>query len=227
MNKLDNETWDEYALKNNLFKIKYTDNDKQIIHDICIPNPNIINNITYDWGYYMSCVYGGYNGHHAGFLEFIMHELYTLRDKYKTGCYSSPIQMIINMTNEREEDIHRQKWLFKELPFWERKYWESSRCKVIKDKEQNDKEQIIQREIDKNRYLELKAIISKTHEEQLDELISLSKHVEPILRSEQIQIEKKERIKLYQDFMKNKKIHLEISILEEKINQLKEELVLQ
>ena len=46
MNKLDNETWDEYALKNNLFKIKYTDNDKQIIHDICIPNPNIINNIT-------------------------------------------------------------------------------------------------------------------------------------------------------------------------------------
>jgi hypothetical protein len=221
MNKLDNETWDEYAFKNNLFKIKYTDNDKQIIHDICIPNPNIINHRTCDWGYYMSCVYGGYNGHNAGFLEFIMHELYTLRDKYKLAAYCVHIEFVENNTEERKEDINRQKWLFKELEFWERKWRESFNCKVIKDKEQ-----IIQRENDKNRYLELKAIISKTHEEQLDELIELSKHVEPIIRIEKIQIEKKERIKLYQDFMKNKKIHLEISILEEKINQLKEEIVL-
>jgi len=221
MDKSDNETWDEYAFKNNLFKIKYTDNDKQIIDDIGIPNPTIINNRTCDWGYYMSCVYGG---HDAGFLEFIMHEIYTLRDKYTLAAYYIHIEFVENMTTERKEDITRQKWLFKEAQFWERKFLESLKCKVINLNK--DKEQIIQREIDKNRYLELKAIISKTHEEQLNELIALFNHVEPMLRRERIEIEKKERIKLYQNFMKNKKIHLEISILEEKINQLKEELVL-
>jgi len=223
MDKLDNETWDEYAFKNNLFKIKYTDNDQQIIDDISIPNPNIITARTCDWGYYMSCVYGGYN---TGFLEFIMHEIYTLRDKYKLAAYCVHIEFIENMTTERKEDINRQKWLFKELEFWERK-WDRKHLESFKCKEVIDKKEIIQKEIDKNRYLELKTIISETHKEQLDELIALfSFNVQYTLIREKRQIEKKERIKLYQNFMKNKKIHSEISILEEKINQLKEELVL-
>ena len=36
MDKLDNETWEEYALRHNLFKIKYTDADNSIIDDIYI-----------------------------------------------------------------------------------------------------------------------------------------------------------------------------------------------
>ena len=209
MDKLDNETWDEYALKNNLFKIKYTDKEQQIIDDIRYPhNPSI----------------------HYGFLEFIMDELYFLRNKYKLGQYCVNIKSEENMTTERKEDINRQKWLFKQQSFWGRKEHEFKN--LYFDKEQNiqkgnDKEQIIQREIDKNRYLELKAIISETHEEQLDELIALfSFNVQYTLITEKRQIEKNERIKLYQNFMKNKKIHAEISVLEEKINQLKEELVL-
>lgn len=194
MDKFDNETLDEYALKNNLFKI-YTDNEKQII-DVCYPNPKITN---------------------GGFIEFIKDELYTLRNKYNLGYYSKNIKLE-NMTTERKEDINRQQWLFKELEFWERK-----KCEVIN----KDKDEIIRKENDKNRFFELKTIISETHKEQLDELITLfSFNVQYTLNEEKKQIEKKKRIKLYQNFMKNKKIYSEISVLEEKINNLKEELVL-
>lgn len=37
MNKLDNETWEDYAFRNELFIIVYDDNDKSIIRDVIIP----------------------------------------------------------------------------------------------------------------------------------------------------------------------------------------------
>ena len=37
MNKLDNETWEDYAFRNELFIIVYDENDKSIIRDVIIP----------------------------------------------------------------------------------------------------------------------------------------------------------------------------------------------
>jgi hypothetical protein len=37
MNKLDNETWEDYAFRNELFIIVYDENDKSIICDVIIP----------------------------------------------------------------------------------------------------------------------------------------------------------------------------------------------
>ena len=51
MDKLDNETWEEYALRHNLFKIKYTDADNSIIDDIYIPDYKIeINLLKFSYG---------------------------------------------------------------------------------------------------------------------------------------------------------------------------------
>ena len=49
MNKLDNETWEDYAFRNELFIIVYDDNDKSIIRDVIIPiHDKIIDNDTSD-----------------------------------------------------------------------------------------------------------------------------------------------------------------------------------
>ena len=229
MDKLENETWEEYAFKNMLVKITYTDKEQQIIDNISIPNPNIIDKRTCDWGYYMGCVYNFNLHNRLSFMDFIMHEIYTLRDKYKLGWYCEVIKSVENMTTEREEDINRQKWLFKELEFWEKKWHESltlkmrvSGCyKTDKDKEKER----IQGEMDKNRYLELKTIISETHKEQLDEFYSLIWKVRPILVKEEQQSEKQERIEIYQKYLKNKEIRLQISELEQKLIQLQGELI--
>jgi len=224
MDKLENETWEEYAFKNNLFKIKYADKEQQIIDDIILPNPNIINNRHYDSLYYMGCVNSCYVK--IGFLEFIMHEIYTLREKYNTGCYSSPIQLVEQMTKEREEDIERQKWLFKELTFWEKQWNHNWVININTENEDIKKEkETKQREKDKLRYLELKIIISETHKAQLDELLSLFNHIRPELMKEEKQIEKNNRIELYQKFLKNKDIKSQINALEQKINKLKGEIV--
>ena len=49
MNKLDNETWEDYAFRNELFIIVYDENDKSIIRDVIIPiHDKIIDNDTSD-----------------------------------------------------------------------------------------------------------------------------------------------------------------------------------
>ena len=40
MDKLDNESWEEYAFRHELFEIIYADKDKQIIDYINLPNPD-------------------------------------------------------------------------------------------------------------------------------------------------------------------------------------------
>ena len=119
MDKLENETWEEYAFRNNLFIIKYSDKEKTLINDITMPiHTNVKQRHTYPNDYH-NTVNGGNIFYEIGFIDFIMHELYNLRDKYKTGCYGSPINKVEVMTNEREKDIHRQNWLFKQLDYWE------------------------------------------------------------------------------------------------------------
>jgi len=226
MDKLETETWEEYAFKNNLFKIRYADKDQHIINDVNIndvniPDATILNNRHCDWGYYMNCVYNG----KVGFLDFIMHEIYTLRDKYKTGMYLFPIQLVENMTKEREDDIERQQWLFKEEAFWEKQWLQSLTRVPYMNEEQKETLRREKEERDKQRYHELKSIISETHKESLEELLALFTHIQPALRNEIRQAESQERIKAYQKYLKNKEIKSKIVELEQQLNQLKDELV--
>ena len=156
-----------------------------------------------------------------------MYEIYTLRDKYKTGMYLFSIQLVENMTKEREDDIERQKWLFKEQAFWE-KQWSQKFIKENKqymNEEQKEALRLEKEERDKQRYYELKSIISETHKEPLEELLALFTHIQPALRMEIRQAEKEERVKAYQNYLKNKDVQSKIVELEQQINRLKDELV--
>ena len=223
MDKLETETWEEYAFKNNLFKIRYSVKEPHIIYDVIIPDSTILNNRHCDWGYYMNCVLGCYGK--VGFLDFIMHEIYTLRDKYKTGMYLFSIQLVENMTKEREDDIERQKWLFKEQAFWEKQWFQSLAKAPYMNEEQKEALRREKEERDKQRYYELKSIISETHKEPLEELLALFTHIQPALRKEIRQAESEERIKVYQNYLKNKDVQSKIVELEQQINRLKDELV--
>lgn len=253
MDKLDSETWEEYAFRNNLFVIKYIKKvrkyvdkenkilEEKIIDDITIPIHTNLKPRYYDAnGYNNTITIYGNEISNIGFMDFIMYELYNLRTKYKLICYSVRISKVDldKMTKEREEDINRQDWLFKQLTYWENKYVDNEREK----KETNEK-----RLVDtKTRYFELKTIISETHKEQLDELLAIMRCSSiPVLEGEiksniyseeywrekekekekEKQTKKKERVELYQKYLKNKDIQSQIMELEQKINQLKGEII--
>ena len=171
MDKLDNETWEDYAFRTNLFLIKYADKEKTVIDDIKMPNHTNLILKHYDAADYHNKIGFG-NSSYIGFIDFIMSELYNLRDKYKTGCYSTPIAKGQQMTKEREEDIHRQQWLFVQLAYWENKYIENERDKKTIERNKGIKEIDV-----KNRYFEIKTTISESHKEQLDELLAIIRSV--------------------------------------------------
>ena len=248
MDKLENETWEDYAFRNNLFVIKYADKEKTVIDDITMPiHTNITPRHTNAQIYHNEICYGN----NLSFMEFIMHELYNLRDKYKMGWYCDSISYIKVelMTKEHEEDVNRQQWLFKQLAFWEKKYTENEI-----EKKEKYKESLMQK---KKRYLELKTIISETHKDQIDEILTIvrgssipllegetesalypdenywkswrekrekEKEREREKERENIQ-NKKERIELYEKYLKNKDIQTQIMELEQKLTQLKEQIV--
>lgn len=252
MDKLENETWEEYAFRNDLFKIKYADKENTVIEDINIPDHTRLRSRHCEPLTYVGTV-NGYGIHaKASFLDFIMRDLYCLSLKYNLKfnkkCYSTPIPMIINMTKEREEDMNRQKWLFKQLDYWDKKNEENKRYEHIKNinatREKNAKA-----ENAKERYLALKSIIAETHQAQLDELLTLlieypqpppnlekayntydeylkdkiTKTIEE--ESNKIKKERIERIELYEKYLKNKDIRNQIIELEQKLNQLKCQIV--
>lgn len=226
MDKLETETWEEYAFKNNLFKIRYSVKEPHIINDVIIPDATILNDRHCNWGYYMNCINGSYGK--VGFLDFIMHEIYTLRDKYKTGFYCCTIQLVEHMEKEREDDIERQKWLFKEEAFWEKQWFQKTMSLAKAPYINEEQKEVLRREKeerDKQRYHELKSIISETHKEPLEELLALFTHIQPALRNEIRQAESQERIKVYQNYLKNKDVLSKIVELQQQINQLKDELV--
>uniref|UniRef100_A0A6C0HGK1 Uncharacterized protein n=1 Tax=viral metagenome TaxID=1070528 RepID=A0A6C0HGK1_9ZZZZ len=254
MDKIDSETWEEYAFRNNLFVIKYVKKvrkyvdkenkilEERIIDDITIPIHTNLKPRNYDAnGYNTSITIYGNEISNIGFMDFIMYELYNLRTRYNLGCFSDRITTF--KLEEREEDINRQDWLFKQLAYWEKKYVDNEREK----KETNEK-----RLVDtKTRYFELKTTISETHKEQLDELLAIVRYSSiPVLEGElkvkgniyseeywlekkkkeeekekEKQTKKKERVELYQKYLKNKDIQTQIMELEQKINQLKGEIV--
>jgi len=101
----------------------------------------------------------------------------------------------------------------------------------------------------KARYVELKTILSETHKEQLDELLAIIRGSSIPLLEGEVEVEvdvvnimfsswkerekrerenkqkKKERVELYEKYLKNKEIQAQIMELEQKINQLKGEIV--
>jgi hypothetical protein len=231
MDKLENETWEEYAFRNNLFVIKYTDKEKTTIHDITMPiHTNVNSRHTYSNDYHSKVNYSSNTYTEIGFMDFIMHEIYNLRDKYKTGCYGTPIPKVELMTKEREEDIHRQNWLFKQMDYWEKKYTEKKK-EILKEREEEEKRLVNV----KNRYFELKANISESHKEQLHELLAIVEGssieiLEGIEEKyswcgEKETTHKKKRVELYEKYLKNKEIKTQITELEDKINKLKGEIV--
>ena len=230
MDKLENETWEDYAFRNNLFVIKYVHNGKEkTINDIAMPIHTIVNPRHFD-------VYGSNIDHYnnetskIGFMDFIMYEVYNLKRKYNTWFYGAPIDCKVeHMTKEREEDINRQKWLFKQLVYWEKKYTDKFHEEIS-----------VKNQVDvKTRYFELKSILSERHKEQLDELLNIIRDSSiPLLEGEiksymysdeywhdRTKQNKKNRIDLYEKYLKNKDIQTQIMELEQKLNQLKSQIV--
>ena len=215
MDKLDNESWEEYALRNELFEIKYAD-DKQIIDEVIIPNPD----------FYYGFLFNDDVVNKTPFKDIIWCKIEEIARKYNLvsrqyhrddGLSNKAKQLLTN------EDNERIKYLYESYKYW-------------KEKENN-------LYLTKNdRYVELIKIISETHKEQLKELLSMirggrlpihpndeeqvkqQKEEEKKINEQKKEILKKEHIELYHKYQKKNKIKTQIIELKKQITQLNEEL---
>ena len=248
MDKLDTESWEDYAFRNNLFLVKYSDNEKKIVSDVCIPIHTNITELDYHPDIVKSYLYKinslDNESCDIGFMDFVMYELVKLKDKYGLKDVQTIIPTVDQMTKEREEDISRQDWLYCQLSYWDNKY---------KTKKETENKILVDK---KTRYFELKSKISETRREQLDELLAIAKSITlPVLDGEcksvlyteeywskrendenrktkwtedkrpHVQkMEKSKRIELHDTYFKNKNILIQIAELEQKLSILKSEL---
>jgi len=250
MDKLDTESWEEYAFRNNLYKIKYSDKDVSVIVDITVPTHTKITPYDYKETQHMNDNIKLNIGIRPSFLEFILYELYNLKTYY--GLWD------INKCIKVYKDKKRQDWLLSEKSFWEKQYL----TKVEEDEKEKEKNRILneqKHEDSKTRFIELKTNISETHKEQLEEIICIMKttnitflegidknhfgknyqkewhkeyyekrKIEKVEIDRKAALEKKDRIKLYQKYqkyLKNKDIQTQIIELEQKLTKLKREIV--
>ena len=252
MDKLDTETWDKYALRCNLYKVIYllSDPSNSVIDDVMIPTNDRITPSWYNKDHYYSIVKGYPYYGRISFTEIIMYEICVLRDKYDLQQYNATVYkdttIVKRLTDEVfEEDFKRQRWLCKNLDWWHKKYLENE--EMIRA----ENEQTL--ETNKTRFLELKTKIAETHKDNLEEILALyspsykkfylglegnpynndvikerSKNDEKD-REYKRTTEKRERIEVYQKYLKNqelnKEINKEIAELEQRINNLKRKLV--
>lgn len=196
MNKLDNETWDDYAFRNELFIIVYDENDKSIIRDVLIPiHDKIIDN--------------------------------DISDRYTT-MINKLLLIHPKILSESEEYFKKRVRLNDLKRFWtveEKKIMRINQLKMY------------------NRYKELITKISETHKDELEELLKMKSTLPPrgtpeyddwlrsydLFRkyncSERSINDSKKRIELYNTYMKNKEIYRQINEMEEKIKQLKSDII--
>ena len=88
MNKLENETWEDYAFRNELFIIVYDENDKSIIRDVIIPI-------------------------HDKIIDYDTSDRYTTQiDKLLSICGKH------NLLPETEEDFKKRQRLYDLKRFW-------------------------------------------------------------------------------------------------------------
>jgi hypothetical protein len=209
MDKFENETWEDYAFRHELFDVIYADKEKEIIADVRLPNPDK----------YYSHIFGN-----PEFKCIIWRKIHDIRIKYNIpvdGCNETRFSWnAIGLMNN--EDKERQNALYALKRFWETKWKHIALQKY-------------------NRYNELIKIISETHKEQLEELLLLQplysrpagetkeyieyKDAKEKEEKSVVEKNKKERIELYQKYLKKKEIRLQIIELHQKINQLTLELV--
>ena len=254
MDKLDTESWEDYAFRNNLYKIKYSYKDVSVIDDIIIPTDTLTYR-HYNAKQYISNINENY-GVRPSFLEFIMYELYNFKTYYNLNFVIDGIHVKPeHMTEQVVKDTKRQWWLRREMDFWERQYG----TKMREDEKENEKNRILneqKHEDKKTRFIELKSNISETHKEQLEEIICImkttnigflegidknpfrknrqqewNKEYDEKRKIEEVETdrkrvgEKKDRIELYQKYLKNKDIQTQITELEQKLTKLKSEIV--
>lgn len=217
MDKLENESWDEYAFRNELFIINYVDKEKQIIEDIRYPNPDKL---------FFKNKYINLN-----FERLTRDLIFEIKEKYKMNGHDCSVDCggfsAAALKRLSKEDYERQQILFSQKRFWDRKGKDIVDYNRLKSY---------------NRWNELIKIISETHKEQLEELLSMvdimeipsppenTKEYKEFKEYQQKKNEKKdklkkERIDLYHKYMKNKEVRLQIIELEQKISNLKSELI--
>jgi hypothetical protein len=209
MEKLENETWEEYAIRHELFIVKYSDKEEKNIIDVRITESERTN----------------FDLDLPVFTGIIWCKIVEIKNKYNLNgydCYQSGIsknaELIINA-----EDVKRLNRLYELKHFWEENQKKIRETYVISNR---------------RRIIELTNLISETHNEQLGELLKLvsiwgigpTKNKEEYNniereKEEKIKEKKRELIELYHKHMNNKKIQSEISELEEKIKKLKGDLV--
>ena len=178
MDKLENESWEEYAFRKDLFTIIWETGCINKIKEV---------NITPE-------------------CHFIMNELYKIRDKYKMRRVDSHFPKTIT-----QEDLIYYKWLYA------RKYFLETERQKKYEVDKNKKE---------NRYKELVSIISETHKEHLNELLEVMPFFDAYLRNEERKDENHKKrmdrnLELYNKYMKNKELIVQINELEIKLNELK------
>ena len=253
MDKLDTESWEDYAFRNNLYKINYYVKDVSVIDDIIIPSYAKISYRHDDATYCIKIIDKG-DRERPSFLEFIMYELYNFKTHYKLRTFTDEIKVNPeHMSEQVYKDKKRHEWLLGQIDFWEREN------ENVKEKNRILNEQ--KHEDIKTRFIELKANISETHKEQLEEIICIMKTTITHIRflegieknpfrknylkehkkesdeewrliciksSINFVLEKKDRINLYQKYqkyLKNKDIQTQITELEQKLTKLKSEIV--
>ena len=253
MDKLDTETWEDYAFRNNLYKINYSVKNVSVIDDIIIPSYAKITYRHDDATYCIKIIDKGYR-ERPSFLEFIMYELNNFKTYYKLQTFNDEIKVKPELMSEQvDKDKKRQNWLLGQMKFWEREN------ENVKEKNRILNEQ--KSEDIKTRFIELKANISETHKEQLEEIICIMKTTSISIRflegidknpygknywkehkkefdeewrligiksSFDFVLEKRDRINLYQKYqkyLKNKDIQTQITELEQKLTKLKSEIV--
>ena len=173
MDKLENESWEEYAFRKDLFTIQETG---------CINKIKEVN-ITPE-------------------CHFIMNELYKIRDKYKMRRYD-----VYDDKTITPEDLIYWRWLIA------RRYFLETERQKKYEVDKNKKE---------NRYKELVSIISETHKEHLNELLEVMPVEQYYLRTREYHKKRMDRnLELYNKYMKNKELIVQINELEIKLNELK------
>ena len=191
MNKLDNETWEDYAFRNELFIIVYDENDKSIIRDVIIPiHDKIIDNDTSD-------------------------RYTTLIDKLLSiDCKNDPFP-------ETEEKFKKRRRLYDLRRWWsveEKKIMQINRLKMYnRYKELVTKIS----ETHKDELEELLNIKSGHPPSGTPEYDDWKRSQHTYNCSERFKNDSKKRVEMYNTYMKNKEIYRQINEMEEKIKQLK------
>jgi hypothetical protein len=214
MDKLENESWAEYAFKHEAFYIVYADKEKQIIDDVRFADPE--NKYYYPY----TSDYRSSTG-----TDIVWRKIEEIVKKYKLNGHNYDMKGISYSAQKKMNiaDIDKQNTLYNLYEFYKQKetYYQLKKY---------------------NRYMELIKIISETHKEEFEELSKIAHITPPYIPpaeleyqetrkesnkryAEKLTREKLERVEIYKKYLKNNEIRSQINELKQKINKLKGEIV--